>query len=104
MQSVLGILFAILVAYLMSSQRGHIGWRFVVTGFLCHVLVTIAFVKVPFISGFLALFNKAIASIETSTGAGTEFVFGYLAGEEYRLTLLTQASYSYLRLTFCLRY
>ena len=49
-------------------------------GVSVHFSLAFILLNVPFISDGLMMVNALIAAIEKATGAGTQFVFGFLGG------------------------
>lgn len=80
LQSMLGLLVFVAIAWLCSENRRLFPWKLVATGLLLQILIASLLLKLPiFQSGFLLL-NSAVIALEEATRAGTSMVFGYLGG------------------------
>jgi CNT family concentrative nucleoside transporter len=80
MQGLLGILFMLLLAWLVSERRNVWSWRLVVGGLALQFLIALLFLKVPLLVRGLTALNRVVLVLEESTRQGTSVVFGYLAG------------------------
>jgi CNT family concentrative nucleoside transporter len=79
-QSVLGLVVFVGIAWLLSENRRKIVIRTVVVGLALQLVLAVVLLKLPaFQDAFLSL-NKVILALEESTAAGTKVVFGYLGG------------------------
>ncbi len=80
MQSVLGIVALLAVAWLASENRRVVHWRMLLAGLGLQVAIALLMLKAPpFRQLFLGL-NKVVLAFQDATQAGTSFVFGYLGG------------------------
>lgn len=82
MQSVLGILIFIGIAWLMSESRRKVRPVTIITGIGLQAAIGLLLLKLPVFRDFFLLLNRVVMSLEESTSAGTSFVFGYLGGAE----------------------
>ena len=80
LQSALGLLALLCIAWLASAQRRRIAWRMVAAGVSLQFAIAGLMLKLPLFSGFFMALNKAVLAMEQATQAGTTFVFGYLGG------------------------
>ncbi len=80
MQALIGIIVLIGVAFLLSSDRQKVSWKLTILGFAVHFSLAFVLLNIPFLSDGLMMVNTLIASVEKATGAGTQFVFGFLGG------------------------
>ena len=80
MQALAGITVLIGIAYLLSSEKKRVSWKSTFLGFSVHFSLAFILLNVPFISDGLMMINSLIVAIEKATGAGTQFVFGFLGG------------------------
>jgi CNT family concentrative nucleoside transporter len=80
LQSTLGILAIIALAFLISENRRAVNWRQAGIGLGVTVLLALVMLKVPRVEVVFALITKAVDAIATATRAGTSFVFGYVGG------------------------
>ena len=82
LQSLVGLLGLVLLAWLVSEDRRAVGWRFVAGGLLLQGLLAVLLLKLPAVQGLFLALNRAVLAVEESTRAGTSLVFGYLGGAE----------------------
>jgi len=80
LQSALGLIGLLALAWLASEQRRSIPWRLVASGLALALVLALIFLKVPPLGAALASLNTALAVFEQSLQAGTAMVFGYLGG------------------------
>lgn len=80
MQALIGIFFLFLVTILCSSDRERIAWKTIGLGFVTHFGLAFVLLNVSFVSSGLMMVNQLVAAVEKATGAGSEFVFGFLGG------------------------
>jgi concentrative nucleoside transporter, CNT family len=80
LQSVLGIVALLAIAWLISEHRRLVAWRPVVTGLALTIILAFVLIKVPRVTQALAVVDRAVGAVADATKAGTSFVFGYLGG------------------------
>ena len=80
LQSTLGILAILALAWLISENRRAVNWRQAGIAFGVTLLLALVMLKVPKVEVMFALINDAVNAIATATRAGTSFVFGYVGG------------------------
>ena len=80
LQSALGVVGLLVIAWLVSERRGAVAWKQVGLALLLTVVVAVLLLKVPQIVAAFAYVNQAVGAIAAATRAGTSFVFGYLGG------------------------
>ncbi|MBF0480595.1 MAG: nucleoside:proton symporter [Desulfovibrionaceae bacterium] len=80
MQSALGLVIFLFLAWCLSERRRTVAWRMIVSGLALQFLVAALMLKVPFFRQILLWLNALVAALEEATRAGTSFVFGYLGG------------------------
>ena len=80
LQSTLGILAILALAWLISENRRAVNWRQAGIGLGVTLLLALVMLKVPKVEVVFALITKAVDAIATATRAGTSFVFGYVGG------------------------
>jgi CNT family concentrative nucleoside transporter len=82
LQSALGLLALLALAWAVSESRWRVPWRVVIAGLALQIAMAVALLKLPvFKQAFLGL-NDAMMALEAATRAGTSFAFGYLGGAE----------------------
>src|SRR5579864_2201331 len=80
LQSTLGILAILALAWLISENRRAVNWRQAGIGLGVTLLLAVVMLKVPKAEMAFALINDAVEAIASATRAGTAFVFGYVGG------------------------
>ena len=80
LQSILGFLALLFIAWLISENRRAVPWRIVISGVILQVLLAALLLKAPLLKDFFRALNDALLALERATQAGTSFVFGYLGG------------------------
>ena len=80
LQSTLGILAILTLAWLVSENRRAVNWRQAGIALGVTLLLALVMLKVPKVEVVFALINDAVNAIATATRAGTAFVFGYVGG------------------------
>ena len=80
LQSTLGILAILGLAWLISENRRAVNWRQAGIALGVTLLLALVMLKVPKVEVVFALINDAVNAIATATRAGTSFVFGYVGG------------------------
>src|SRR6202041_2148851 len=78
LQSTLGILAILALAWLISENRRAVNWRQAGIALGVTLLLALVMLKVPKAEVVFALINDAVNAIATATRAGTSFVFGYV--------------------------
>ena len=80
LQSAVGLVAMLAVAWIASEQRRAVPWRIIVSGLLLAFALAAALLKIPVLAAALASLNSALDVFEQALLAGTGFVFGYLGG------------------------
>jgi concentrative nucleoside transporter, CNT family len=80
LQSTLGILAILALAWLISENRRAVNWRQAGIALGVTLLLALVMLKVPKVEVVFGLINDAVNAIATATRAGTAFVFGYVGG------------------------
>src|SRR5262245_22734625 len=80
LQSALGVVALLAIAWGMSENRRAVAWKQAVIGLALTLVVAVLFIKVPQMAAAFAAINRAVGAIADATRAGTSFVFGYLGG------------------------
>jgi len=75
-----GLAALVALAWALSEDRGGVDWRLVAAGLLLQLVFAALLLGVPVLRDAVALANEALAVLERATQAGSQFVFGYLAG------------------------
>ncbi len=82
LQSMAGLVFFMLFAWLISENRKKIRPKTVLIGIGLQLAVGFLLLKLPIFREFFIFLNQLVLTLEKSTTAGTSFVFGYLGGGE----------------------
>jgi CNT family concentrative nucleoside transporter len=77
----LGIVFLLLVCYLLSANRKLIDWRLVMIGMIAQFIFLVAILKVSFINKLFEYMARFFTSILEYSGAGAKFLFGNIVTE-----------------------
>ena len=80
LQSAVGILGLLALAWIVSEDRRAVAWKQVAIGLLVTFATAVILLKVPGASRAFAAINDAVNTIAAASKAGTAFVFGYLGG------------------------
>ena len=75
-----GLTTLVALAWAMSEDRGGVDWRLVAGGLVLQLVFAALLLGVPVLRDAVALANDALVAVERATQAGSQFVFGYLAG------------------------
>src|ERR1700739_3884512 len=76
----LGVIALLLIAWLLSERRRSVSWRFVALGILAQFLLAAVLLKLPFTAPVCAQSNRDFLALQSSSQAGSSFVFGFLGG------------------------
>ena len=77
-RGILGMLFLLLVCFLLSSNRRRINWRLVLTGLGLQLLFAIMVLKVPFVATIFDWISDKVVTFLNFSEKGAEFLFGGL--------------------------
>ena len=80
LQSVIGLATFVFIAWALSENRWAVSPRLILAGIGMQLVVALILLKVPVFTDIFLVLNKAVEALESSTRAGTTFVFGYLGG------------------------
>ena len=80
LQSALGVVAILAIAFVISENRRAVLWRPVVTGLAVTFALALLMLKVPQTAIAFGWINRAVEAIADATKAGTSFVFGYVGG------------------------
>ncbi len=80
LQSALGIVVIIAIAWAFSEDRKAFNWRMVAGTLLLQAAIALLLLKAPIARDLLLALNGVVTAISTATTAGTSFVFGYMGG------------------------
>ena len=80
LQSAIGVIALLALAFAISEKRGAVSWRRVSISLALTVALAIILLKIPPVRAAVAAANGAVDAVAAATKAGTTFVFGYLGG------------------------
>src|ERR1700722_9737791 len=80
LQSALGVIAIIGLAWLISENRRAVPWRPVLAGLIHTFALAALLLKVPQVKIAFEWINDAVGAVAAATRAGTSFVFGYVGG------------------------
>ena len=80
MRALAGVAALLLLAWLLSEDRGKIPWRTVIGGVALQFALALLLIGFPPATRAVLVLNDAADALQRATDAGTGFVFGYLAG------------------------
>ena len=80
LQSFLGIIVFLGIAWLISENRRGVRYTVALTGVIVQLSIAAILLYVPLFKRLFLLLNKVVLSLEAATRAGTSFVFGYIGG------------------------
>ena len=80
LQSALGLLVFVAIAWAISENRRAASARVAVVGIAVQLILAALLLKLPPLAGALAALNGLVLTLQQATDAGTSFVFGYLGG------------------------
>jgi len=80
LQGVLGLVFLLGVAWVISEDRKKINYRTVVAGLVLQLTLCLALLKAPLSRELFMFLNRLVLAVDTATTEGTSFVFGFLGG------------------------
>lgn len=75
-----GLAALVALAWALSEDRGGVDWRIVAGGLVLQLAFAALLLGIPALRDAVALANDALVAVERATQAGSQFVFGYLAG------------------------
>ena len=80
LQSGLGLLALVALAWALSEDRRNVSPRFVATALAIEIGLAALFLKVPALTALFQALNEAVGAMQRASDAGSGFVFGYLGG------------------------
>ncbi len=82
LQSLLGILVFIFIAWLISENRSLFDVKSIIFLVISQFLIAIFILFIPFSDKIFFIINELVLQVQNATEFGTSFVFGYLGGEK----------------------
>lgn len=82
LRGVIGMVFLLLVCYLLSSNRRAIDWRLVTTGMLIQLVFAVLVLKVDFVASGFDFASRKVVQFLNFSERGAEFLFGGLVTDQ----------------------
>ncbi|MFM7428941.1 MAG: NupC/NupG family nucleoside CNT transporter [Flammeovirgaceae bacterium] len=79
LRAIIGLLFIVAIAYLLSGNRKKIGWKLVGIGMLFQIVIGLAIAKVGFVRVVFEFISDKFVTFLGFAREGSSFVFGSLA-------------------------
>ena len=92
LQSILGLITFLAIAWAVSENRRGVPWRTVAAGVGLQFVLAILLLKLPASQGIFFFLNRILQLFTEATGAGTSFVFGYIGGGDLPFETSTAGS------------
>jgi CNT family concentrative nucleoside transporter len=80
LQSAIGLLVFVFLAWLLSESRRAFPWRTVIAGLAVQVVLAVLLLGIPEVRAGLLALNVVVEALQKATAAGTSFVFGFTGG------------------------
>ena len=80
LQSAIGILALLAIAWALGENRRAVSIRQAAIGLVATLVTALALIKLPLVTRAFGTINDAVGAIAAASRAGTAFVFGYLGG------------------------
>jgi CNT family concentrative nucleoside transporter len=80
LQSALGLMVLIALAWAISERRSAVAWPVVAAGLAAQFLLALALLKIEIFQDTFSVLNRGVLAVVDATRAGTGFVFGYIGG------------------------
>jgi CNT family concentrative nucleoside transporter len=91
-QSVVGVIALLGLAFAISENRRAVPFRQIATGVAFTFVLALLFLRIPQIKVGFAAIGYGVDAIAAATRAGTSFVFGYIGGAPLPFELKTQGA------------
>jgi concentrative nucleoside transporter, CNT family len=78
LRGMMGIVFLLLIAFLLSTDRKNINWRLVCIGVGLQLVLALLVLKVPFVKSIFDIVSKGFVTVLNFTKEGSSFLFGNL--------------------------
>ena len=82
-QSVFGLFVMLMSVYLLSEDKKAIKFKTIGIALVIHMTLAVIFLKLPVFRDIFSSLNSVVLALQEATTAGTRFVFGYLAGDNF---------------------
>lgn len=78
LRGIMGIVFLLLIAFVLSTDRKNINWRLVSIGVGLQLVLALLVLKVPFVKSIFDVVSKGFVTVLNFTKEGSSFLFGNL--------------------------
>jgi concentrative nucleoside transporter, CNT family len=92
LQSFLGLVVIIFLAWAFSEKRSKFPWRTAVSALLLQLFIVGVMLHLPGVSSVFQFLNRLVTYLQEATRAGTGFVFGYVGGGQAPFTVTDPTS------------
>jgi len=82
MQSILGILVFLGIAWLLSEQKKQLPIKLIISGLAIQFIIAFLLLKISWLKQIFLFLNELVLALVEATSQGTRFVFGYIGGAE----------------------
>jgi CNT family concentrative nucleoside transporter len=82
MQSILGIMVFLGIAWLLSEQKKQLQLKLVLSGLALQFIIAFLLLKLSWLKQIFLFLNELVLALVEATSQGTRFVFGYIGGAE----------------------
>ena len=76
LQSIIGLLILVLLAWLFSENRRRLNLKAIAVGLGLQIALALILLKMPGSQSLFMILNELVQALERATMAGTGFVFG----------------------------
>ena len=91
-QSAVGVIALLGLAFAISENRRAVAFRQIATGVALTFVLALLFLRIPQLKVGFAAVGNGVDAIAAATRAGTSFVFGYIGGAPLPFELKTQGA------------
>ena len=99
LQSALGLVVFVAIAWVLSENRWAFPWQTVIVGVALQIVLAALLLGVPVIRDALYSLNVVVDAIQAATAKGTGFVFGFVGGGKAPFAVADPASMTTLAFT-----
>jgi Nucleoside permease len=79
LRGLIGIVFILGLAYLLSAKRDRVDWKLILSGLILQIVIAIAVLRVPFVRGVFETISEGFVTFLGFAADGAQFLFGDLA-------------------------
>jgi len=82
MQSILGIIVFLSIAWLLSEQKKQRQFKLIISGLGMQFVIAFLLLKISWLKQIFFFLNELVLALVEATSQGTRFVFGYIGGAD----------------------